>query len=783
MIPHWIDGHAVASDETFDTVDPWTRAAHDRVALGGRSEVDAAVGAARRAFDTGPWPRMGFGARGELIHRFADLIMEHSEELAEADSKDMGKPLSDMRAKDVPRAAQNFRFFADHARITAAETYPSDTGHHAYSRYEPAGVVAAIAPWNFPLMLESWKVAPALAWGNTVVLKPAEDTPSSATIIARLATEAGIPDGVLNVVQGFGPDSAGQLLVEHEGIDRITFTGESGTGRIIAAAGAASLTPVSLELGGKGANIVFADADLDEAVAWSNRAIFTNAGQVCLAGSRLFVQREIFDDFADRFVASAQSLVVGDPAVAGTEIGPLASKEHFTKVAGFFSDLPDAAVIRCGGVADDGSWVVHPTVITGAPPDARVVREEVFGPVVTVTPFDTEDEAVAAANSSRYGLNAMLFTENLRRAHRVAGLLRAGTVWVNCFFVRDLRRAVRRGRLVGGRSRGRQLQPRVLHRAQGHRDATLIRARPRAIRLCRCLCHRTTIDDMGRLQVAAAVAATSLVIAAAPGCATAPAEPPFEPLHLAATEEYIVGVAADVYLPDEVDVAPVVVTIPGGAWVSVDRTGLGPLADRLAGNGIVVVNATHRPAADGARFPAPLRDVVCSVDFAVERSRAAGVEPDQVVVLGHSSGAHLAVLAALAADRFRGDCPYPPAQIDALVGLAGLYDVFEVADVAWGLFGSAPEQDPDTWREGSPATWLGERARLPVFLAHGELDDLVPASSTEDFAAALVQSGHLVEVDIVTGAGHDDIYAPEAIAPALEAWIAALPPPGRAPTG
>jgi aminomuconate-semialdehyde/2-hydroxymuconate-6-semialdehyde dehydrogenase len=441
VIANWIDGAAceAASGETFDTIDPWTQVAHDSVASSGRTDVAAAVDAARRAFDDGPWARMGFGERGAILHRLADSIEANADELAAADSHDMGKPISAMLGKDVPRAAQNFRFFADHARLSASEMYPTDTGHHAYARFEPAGVVAAIAPWNFPLMLESWKIAPALAWGNTVVLKPAEDSPASATVVARLATEAGMPDGVLNVVHGFGPDSAGEFLTSSDGIDRITFTGESSTGRIIAAAGAASLVPVSLELGGKGANVVFADADLDEAVKWSNTAIFTNSGQVCLAGSRLYVQREVFDEFVERFVESANALVVGAPADATTAIGPLASKTHFTKVAGFFADLPDEAVVRCGGVADDGSWVVRPTVVTGAPADARICREEVFGPVVTIQPFDTEEEAIGLANASRYGLNAMLFTENVRRAHRVAGLLRAGTVWVNCFFVRDLR--------------------------------------------------------------------------------------------------------------------------------------------------------------------------------------------------------------------------------------------------------------------------------------------------------------------------------------------------------
>ncbi len=441
MITHWIDGAAEKSADgaTFETINPWTQEKWDDVCEAGQAEVDAAVAAAREAFDNGPWPRMGFAERGAILHRLADLIEEHIEELCVADSNDMGKPISAMRVKDVPRAAQNFRFFADHARMSLAEAYPMDSGHHGYSRYEPAGVVAAIAPWNFPLMLETWKIAPAMAWGNTVVLKPAEDTPASATIMARLATEAGVPDGVLNVIHGFGPGAAGEMLTHHAGIDRITFTGESNTGRHIAAAGAQQLVPVSLELGGKGANIVFEDADLDAAVSWSNKAIFTNAGQVCLAGSRLFVHTSIIDEFVERFVESAKAMVVGDPTNEDTQIGPLASEVHFKKVSGFFDDLDPNAKVLCGGVASDGSWVVHPTVIVDAPLDSRICREEVFGPVVTILPFETEEEVIGLANDTPYGLNAMLFSENGRRTHRVAAALHAGTVWVNCFFVRDLR--------------------------------------------------------------------------------------------------------------------------------------------------------------------------------------------------------------------------------------------------------------------------------------------------------------------------------------------------------
>ncbi len=444
FIPHVINGEETESADgaRFRTVDPWTRRPWAEVALGGPQDAGRAVAAARLAFDEGPWPRMGFAERGALLQGLADLIVANAGELAMADTTDMGKPISESRGNDVPRAAMNFRFFADHARLATADALPMDSGHHAYTRFEPAGVVAAIAPWNFPLMLESWKVAPALAWGNTVVLKPAEDTPASATILARLATAAGFPPGVLNVVHGYGPDSAGAALTADPRVDRITFTGESGTGRLISAAAAAHLTPVSLELGGKGANLVFADADLSTAVDWSIRAIFTNAGQVCLAGSRLYVQRPVYGEFLDRFCAAAEALVIGDPKVPDTQLGPLASQEHYRKVRSYVDAIEaQGGNIATGGLWDGPGehWVVRPTVVTDAPPDAPVSTEEIFGPVVVVHPFDTEEQAVTAANDTPYGLNAMVFTENLSRAHRVSAALKAGTVWANCFFIRDLR--------------------------------------------------------------------------------------------------------------------------------------------------------------------------------------------------------------------------------------------------------------------------------------------------------------------------------------------------------
>ncbi len=436
---HFVNGKEVdsLSGERFPTVNPWTREPWADVALGSAADAGLAVAAARRAFDEGPWPRMGYGERQRLLHKLADLMEAHADELGAADSRDMGKPLAQCH-HDVARAAQNFRFFADHAKMAMADTLPMDTGHHAYTRYEPAGVVVAIAPWNFPLMLETWKVAPALAWGNTVVLKPAEDTPTSATILARLAADAGIPEGVLNVVHGYGPASVGEALTTDPRVDRITFTGETGTGRIISRAAADNLTPVSLELGGKNCNIVFADAELDNAVDWSIQSIFRNAGQICLSGSRLYVQRPVYEAFLEKFVARAEAMKFGDPLDPSTEFGPLASEEHFLKVKGYVDTVEEAGGRMLTGGVGDG-WFVKPTVLVDMPLDSRHVCEEIFGPVVVVHPFDTEDEVVALANGTPYGLDAQLFTEDLHTAHRVAARLDVGTVWVNCFFIRDLR--------------------------------------------------------------------------------------------------------------------------------------------------------------------------------------------------------------------------------------------------------------------------------------------------------------------------------------------------------
>ncbi|GAA6526187.1 aldehyde dehydrogenase [Intrasporangium sp. DVR] len=437
---HIIDGVEVESldGKRFDTINPWTREKWAEVAEASAADAERAIASARKAFDEGPWPRMGRNERAKLIHRLADLMEERSDELARLDSTDMAKPFAQAK-HDVARSVWNFRFFADHQRDHTGEVMPMDSGHHTYVEYGPAGVVAAISPWNFPLMMATWKIAPAIAWGNTCIIKPAEDTPASVVLLGRLAIEAGFPPGVLNVLNGYGVP-AGSSLTGDPRVDRVTFTGESGTGRIIMSAAAQNLTPVSLELGGKGANIVFEDADIDNAVYWAVEAIFRNAGQVCLAGSRLFVQSSIYEEFLARFKDAAEKLVIGEPFDPKTQFSCLASEEHFRKVKSYVDTVEDeGGKILTGGLADDGAWLVRPTIITDLPLTASQYCQEIFGPVVVVNTFETEAEVVHLANDTAYGLNAMLFTENLSRAHRVASNLKAGTVWVNCFFIRDLR--------------------------------------------------------------------------------------------------------------------------------------------------------------------------------------------------------------------------------------------------------------------------------------------------------------------------------------------------------
>jgi aminomuconate-semialdehyde/2-hydroxymuconate-6-semialdehyde dehydrogenase len=448
-VEHFIDGAWVgsASGATFDSVSPIHNQVVARVASGETADADRAVLAARRAFDEGPWPRMSPAARKKVLHRAADLIEERLEEFAAWETLDMGKPITESRTKDVPRAAHNLRFFADYADMTRGEAFPKPWDSVlTYTLRDPVGVSACISPWNFPLMLATWKIAPALAFGNTVVLKPAEQSPVTASLLAQAFADAGLPDGVFNVVQGFGPAPAvGERLTTHPGVDLVTFTGESATGKLIMANAAGTLKRCSFELGGKSANIVCDDADLDAALTGSIDAIFRNQGEVCLAGSRMFVQRRVYDEFLARFVAAAEALPVGDPRDPATRIGPMVSTEHLEKVLSYLDiGQREGAKLMTGGYqVRDGDLAqgnyVAPTVFADVDNSWRICQEEIFGPVQTVAPFDDVDEAIALANDNRYGLAGMVWTTNLNTAHKVAREVRTGTMWVNCFFVRDLR--------------------------------------------------------------------------------------------------------------------------------------------------------------------------------------------------------------------------------------------------------------------------------------------------------------------------------------------------------
>jgi aminomuconate-semialdehyde/2-hydroxymuconate-6-semialdehyde dehydrogenase len=446
-VRHFIGGEFVGSlsGRTFDSVSPIDNTVCATVADGAVEDADRAVEAARQAFDAGPWPRMTPAERGKVLHRVADSIEARLDELAEWETRDMGKPLTEARTKDVPRAAHNFRFFADYAVQAHDTALHAPGGMFTYTVREPAGVAALISPWNFPLMLATWKVAPALAFGCTAVLKPAEQSPVTASILAEICAGAGVPEGVLNVVQGFGPDAAGERLTTHPGVDLVSFTGESATGRAIMANAAPTLKKLSFELGGKSPNIVFADADLDRAVAVSIDASFRNQGEVCLAGSRLLIQRPVYEEFLARFVAQAEALAVGNPLDPATRIGPVVSVEHLGKVTSYveLGQQEGAKLLTGGNRVTDGALArgnyLAPTVFADVDNSWRVSQEEIFGPVQVCMPFDTEQEAVTLANASPYGLAAMVWTQDLDTAHRVAGAVRAGTVWVNCFFLRDLR--------------------------------------------------------------------------------------------------------------------------------------------------------------------------------------------------------------------------------------------------------------------------------------------------------------------------------------------------------
>jgi 5-carboxymethyl-2-hydroxymuconic-semialdehyde dehydrogenase len=436
---HWIGGERVAGGgDEIELLSPIDGSALGAVAAGGPVEVDGAVAAARAAFPG--WAGLGPRGRGAVLHRFAQGILDHRHELATVETLDNGSLLAGNLKRVVDRAAHNIGFFADHALTLAgraSEPLPGPVVDN-HVRYEPAGVAALVTPWNAPLLLSTWKLGPALAAGDTVVLKPPEWAPLTCALLADIAHAAGVPPGVLNVVQGTG-SSAGQALVEHPDVDRISFTGSTATGRTVGAAAAASLTPVSLELGGKSPFVVFADADLDAAAATVAQQ-FTNAGQVCLAGTRLLVERSVAASFQARVLRAAAEATVGDPRQRGVRVGPLIHPRQLTRVDRYVERaiVAGARPLIGGDVHPRGGLYYQPTVLDGVAPDAEIVADEVFGPVLTWQTFGGDDEAVELANATRYGLAAVVFTGDRGRAERVAAGIVAGTVWVNCYFVRDL---------------------------------------------------------------------------------------------------------------------------------------------------------------------------------------------------------------------------------------------------------------------------------------------------------------------------------------------------------
>jgi acyl-CoA reductase-like NAD-dependent aldehyde dehydrogenase len=433
---HWIGGERVASRERFTDRSPIDGARLAEVSAGGAAEVDAAVRAARSAFPA--WAERGAQGRLPILQRFAAGLLARAQELAAVETADNGSLLAGNLARMVPRAAQNVSFFADWAATKLSGHVIDSPEVVNHVRYDPAGVAALITPWNAPLMLTTWKLGPALAAGNTVVVKPPEWAPLTCSLLADVARDAGVPDGVLNVVQGIG-EVAGAALVAHPGVDRISFTGSTDTAKSIGEAAARSLTPLSAELGGKSPFIVCADADLD-AAAQTVAGQYLNAGQVCLAGTRVLVERGIADDFLGRVRAAAARMTVGDPRLPTTRVGPLITAEHFARVSGFVERAKQAGarVLFGGGRDAAGELYFQPTLFDQVKPDFEIAQREVFGPVLTWQTFASDDEAVALANGTRYGLAGVLFSRDEKRAMAVAERVVAGTLWVNCFFVRDL---------------------------------------------------------------------------------------------------------------------------------------------------------------------------------------------------------------------------------------------------------------------------------------------------------------------------------------------------------
>ena len=448
---NFINGVFVPTSKTFEKRTPISNQVIGLAHEAGQAEVDAAVKAARAALN-GEWGKMSVVKRVEMLYAVADEINHRFDEFLEAELADTGKPHSLASHIDIPRGAANFKVFADIIKNAPTESFTMTTPDGgtavSYGVRTPLGVIGVVCPWNLPLLLMTWKVGPALACGNSVVVKPSEETPATATLLGEVMNKVGIPKGVYNVVHGFGPNSAGEFLTRHPDVDAITFTGETRTGVAIMAAAAKGVRPVSFELGGKNAGIVFADADFDKAIAGITRSTFENCGQVCLGTERVYVQRPIFDKFVAALKEKAESLKIGPPNEPGVGLGPLISAEHKEKVMSYYEKAraAGAKVVTGGGAPEmkgeyaQGHWV-QPTIWTGLPESSPIIREEIFGPCCHIAPFDTEEEAIALANDTPYGLATTVWTTDLSTAHRMAAEIKVGLCWINSWFLRDLRTA------------------------------------------------------------------------------------------------------------------------------------------------------------------------------------------------------------------------------------------------------------------------------------------------------------------------------------------------------